>query len=221
MESYAIVSQKGGGGKTTTALHLAVAAQEQGLQSVIIDLDPQASAAMWAQSRGDMPPPVISTQPAILPRVLETAKEQGADIVFIDTAPHADSFALAAAEAAEVVLVPCRPSVMDLRAMGNTFRICRLAGKTANIVLTQVDPFGTLAQEARASLSDLGQGVCAVHICPTTLGRRVAFHHGLINGQTALEYEPNGTASQETRALLDYARGLIGREKSERKVANG
>ena len=193
-----------------SALHLAVAAQESGLQSVIIDLDPQASAAMWADARGDTPPPVVSTQPAILPRVLKTAEEQGADIAFIDTAPHADSFALAAAEAADIVLVPCRPSVMDLRAMGNTFRICRLAGRTAYIVLTQVDPFGTLAQEARASLTDLGNGVCTVQICPVTLGRRVAFHHGLISGQTALEYEPTGTAAQETRALLDYARSLTG-----------
>jgi len=221
MKSIAIISQKGGSGKTTTALHLAVAAQESGVQAVIIDLDPQASAAMWGQARGETPPPVVSTQPAMLPRVLDTAAAQGADIAIIDTAPHADSFALAAAEAAEALLVPCRPSVMDLRAMGNTFRICRLASKPANIVLTQVDPFGTLAQEARASLSDLGEGVCSVHICPVTLGRRVAFHHGLIDGKTALEYEPSGVAANEARALLEYASSLVGLKTNERKVAHG
>lgn len=226
MKSIAIVSQKGGSGKTTVALHLAVAAQEQGLQSIIIDLDPQASAAMWGAQRGGKkrPPAVISTQPAMLKSVLSTAKEQGFDLAFIDTAPHADSFALAAAEEADVVFVPCRPSIMDVRAMGNTYRICRLAEKTAHIILTQVDPSGTLAEEAKTTLYKAGGKVCSVEIFPVTLGRRVAFHHGLINGETALEYEPNGTAAQEVRELLKHARrldALRAGDEEERQVANG
>jgi len=226
MKSIAIVSQKGGSGKTTVALHLAVAAQEQGLQSIIIDLDPQASAAMWGAQRGGKkkPPAVISTQPAMLKSVLSTSKAEGFDLAFIDTAPHADSFALAAAEEADAVFVPCRPSIMDVRAMGNTFRICKLAKKTAHIVLTQVDPFGTLAQEVKTTLSKTGEDVCSVEIFPVTLGRRVAFHHGLIAGETALEYEPNGVAAQEVRELLQHARlldGLRADDEKERQVANG
>ena len=53
MKTVAILSQKGGAGKTTLALHLAAAAESAGLPSVVIDLDPQASAAGWKDSRAE------------------------------------------------------------------------------------------------------------------------------------------------------------------------
>lgn len=212
MKTIAILSQKGGSGKTTTAIHLAVAAQQAGLQSVVVDLDPQASATMWHESRSDDLPAVISAQAAALPRIMREAERQGADLLFIDTAPHADTPALAAAEVTDFVLVTCRPSVMDLRAIQNTIRICRLAQRKPYVVLTQIDPFGTLAKEAGATLRKLD-----VEVCPYGLGRRVAYHHGLIDGRTALEYEPNGTAAQEVRALYQHVSHLVGLTSSNHK----
>ena len=63
MPTIAIISQKGGAGKTTLALHLAAAAEESGLISLVIDTDPQATASTWAAWRKDAPPAVIDSAP--------------------------------------------------------------------------------------------------------------------------------------------------------------
>jgi chromosome partitioning protein len=197
MKTIAILSQKGGSGKTTLAIHLAVAAAEAGLAAMIADLDPQASASMWHKARAHPLPHVQPTHPAALAALLDEAVRQGVDLFLIDTAPQSDNPAIAAAEAADLVLITCRPSVMDLRAIQNTIRLTRLAAVTPYVVLTQVDPFGTLHEEAVRTLDGLG-----VEVLPEVMGRRVAYHHGLIDGRTALEYEPAGKAASEVRNLF-------------------
>ena len=79
MKTVAIESQKGGTGKTTTALNLAVAAEKAGQATVVIDLDPQASAAGWKDTRQAESPVVVSVPPARLPQALQAAQEGGAD----------------------------------------------------------------------------------------------------------------------------------------------
>src|SRR6516162_6805684 len=109
MKVLAILSQKGGAGKTTLALHLAVEAQRLGLTTAVIDLDPQASAASWGDGRQQESPVVVSAQASRLNQVLSAAKEADARLAIIDTAPHSESAALAAAREADLILIPCRP----------------------------------------------------------------------------------------------------------------
>lgn len=200
MKTVAILSQKGGSGKTTLALHLAVAAQQDGKTAVIADLDEQASATMWHKARQEPLPHVQPTHSAALDQFASEAERQGVDFLFIDTAPQSDKPAINAAEAADIILIICKPSVMDLRAIQNTIRLTNLAdlkpGARVFAVLTQIEPFGKLHEEARETLARL-----AVDVLPEGLGRRVAYHHGLIDGHTALEYEPDGKAAQEVRNL--------------------
>ena len=87
MPTIAIISQKGGAGKTTLALHLAAAAQDAGRVSLIIDTDPQATASQWAAWRQDAPPEVIDSPPPRLAAKVEAAKAQGAELIVIDTPP--------------------------------------------------------------------------------------------------------------------------------------
>ena len=90
MEIYAILSGKGGTGKTTLAVHLAVAAERSGQTSVVIDLDPQGSATDWGHSRQAETPVVVAADPARLADILETAEANVVDVAVIDTAPHTD-----------------------------------------------------------------------------------------------------------------------------------
>ena len=85
MLTIALVSQKGGAGKTTLALNLAVASELAGQPAVIVDIDPQASAAAWADSREGETPVVVSAQAARLAEVLDTAREHAAALTLIDT----------------------------------------------------------------------------------------------------------------------------------------
>jgi chromosome partitioning protein len=112
------ISQKGGVGKTTLAIHLAVAFAADGLNVAILDLDPQASAAEWKDFREEEMPGVIAIPSSRLPKVLQELEGRGADVVILDTAPHSEGTALDAARAADLILVPCQPSIMDLRACG-------------------------------------------------------------------------------------------------------
>ena len=197
MKSIAVISQKGGAGKTTIALNLAVAAVRSGHQCAVIDIDPQASAKCWHDLRRDEAPVVVSAQAARLPEILQTAKQNGADLVIIDTAPHSESAALTAARLADLVLVPCRPSLLDLKAITTTVDLAALAKTPALAVLNTVPMRGGLKGEAEQVLKSYG-----VEMAPVTLGHRIAFVHSLTSGQGVLEYEPNGRAAEEIAALF-------------------
>lgn len=127
MKTIAIVSQKGGAGKTTLALHIATAAEAAGLSAAIIDLDPQASAAGWGDSRQGEAPVVVALPHTRLPQGLQAATDGGAELVVIDTAPHSEAAAMAATRAADLVLIPCRAGILDLRAIGSTAELVKLA----------------------------------------------------------------------------------------------
>ena len=143
MKTIAIISQKGGAGKTTLALHFAVGAGERNQSVAIIDLDPQASAAGWKDLRTDERPAVVSTQPARLAQVLATALNHGVELAIIDTAPHSESAALSAARAADFILIPCRhlPPVCSSKAHvngTNSLRIKRERSERATSLKTEL-----------------------------------------------------------------------------------
>jgi len=200
MKTIAILSQKGGSGKTTLALHLASAATEAGQAVVVIDLDPQSSATTWHTARKraghDESPHVQPTHPAQLESLIQACEGQGVDLVLIDTPPQSDTLATQAAQLADLVLIPCKPSVMDLRAVHSTLRLTEIANVEPFIVLMEIEPVGTRHAEAAATLKHL-----KVSVLPVGTGRRVAYKDALVDGLTAIEYEPQGKAANEARAL--------------------
>jgi chromosome partitioning protein len=205
MLTIALISQKGGVGKTTLAIHLATAFEAQGRQTLLVDLDPQTSAAEWKDARQAERPYVMAMPPSRLGKALETAREHQAEVVVLDTAPHSEGTALDAARAADLILVPCQPSIMDLRAMRKTADLLNYVKKPTYAVLNEVAPQGTVADEAgRAITAQFG-----IPVCPIRLGQRVAFNRCLLTGQTAQEYEPGSKAAQEIDALLQWISGTV------------
>ena len=199
MKTIAIISQKGGAGKTTLAVHLAVAAIVSGKTVAMIDLDPQASATSWKDLRKEDTPAVVATPVSRLSHVLETAARHGADIAIIDTAPHSESAALAAARAADLILIPCRPAILDLKAIGLTIDLATLAGKLAQVVFNAVPPRDSLADEAMIAVASYKVPIAPVRIC-----QRAAYVHALTNGQTAQEYDPSSKAAEEIEHLYKW-----------------
>jgi chromosome partitioning protein len=205
MKTVAVESGKGGSGKTTTTLNLAVAAGIAGKTVVVIDLDPQASAAEWKDSRPAETPVVVSVPPARLPQALQAARDGGAELVLIDTAPHSESAALAAAKAADLVLIPTRPGILDLRAIAATADVVKIAGKPGYVVLNAIPPGATrLVEDARAAAA-----VHGLEVAPVVIEQRAALSHSLTAGQTAQEYEPNGKAAEEVASLYDWLCGQL------------
>src|SRR4051794_30653823 len=172
MRTIALINQKGGVGKTTIALHLAAAFWQHGADALVLDLDPQASATEWHDARADKLPHVESIQPARLAKVVEHAAHIGTDVLILDTAPHAESTALDAARCADLVLVPCQPSIMDLRAIRKTAELLKVVQVPAFAVLNSGPASGTVADEGAEMIA----GSLGLPVRPVRLGDRVAYN---------------------------------------------
>ncbi len=199
MKKLAILSRKGGTGKTTLAIHLAVEAERSGHTVILIDLDPQASAAKWKDHRKDDTPFVVATPVSRLAETLNRAKESGATLAVIDTAPHTETAALDAATAAEMVLIPCKPALVDLEAIPSTVNVIRIANVPARIVFNAVPSRGNRVDQAREAVK-----VFDIPCAPCNIGDRVAFLDSYNAGLTAQELEPRGKASREIQDLYTY-----------------
>jgi chromosome partitioning protein len=199
MKTLAIVSRKGGAGKTTLALHLAVAAEALGFSVAVFDLDPQASAAIWGDRRTEITPTVIAAQAPRLAALLDQARAQNADLVILDTAPHADSIASDSAAHADAVLIPCRPSTLDLDAIGASVRLANASGKPAYVIANAAPPQGVETAQMQDALKTAG-----VPVCPVVLHQRKAFASYIQEGRTAQEAEPKGRAAEEIRDLAKW-----------------
>ena len=205
MDVIAIVAQKGGTGKTTLAVSLAVAADRAGRTVAIVDLDPQASASNWGDRREADSPVVVSAQPARLEHVVSAAKEQGADLLLIDTPPRAEQAAMAAARAASLILIPCRPAIYDLETVSTTVELVRYAGdKPFAIVLNGVPARGPKRVQATEVLESMN-----LPVCPAAFGYRAAFDHAGSLGLNAQEYEPRGKAAEEIQHVYRFVSKLV------------
>ena len=198
MKIIAIISQKGGSGKTTLGVHLAVCAEMNGKNTVIIDLDPQSSSVSWKQSRKNETPDVLAAKPEQLASLLEKAREIKTDLVLVDTAPHSDKAAAVAAQFADLVLIPCRPSILDINAIQSTLNILKLVDTKTAIVLNAIPSHGAREQEARDALETLAP------IAPVAIYSRVAYFDAMNDGRSVQEFDPRGKAAEEIQSLYNW-----------------
>ena len=206
MKTVSVVAQKGGTGKTTLCLAIACAAVHDGLAAAVVDLDPQATAASWGDRRERDLPVVLTAQPPRLARVLEAAASQGIDLAVVDTAPRVEQSAVAAARAADLVVVPCRPAVYDLETVAATVDVIRAVAPDTRFlcVLNGVPPRGPRQPQARRLLDDMGVPVCAA-----SLGLRAAVDYAAAAGASAQEHEPRGKAAAEIAAVYEAIRQAL------------
>lgn len=209
MKTLAVLSRKGGAGKTTVALHLAVTAQAGGRRVALADMDPQRSAADWWRSRDAETPELVEVDPGNLSPVVKAARAGGVDLMVVDTRPSAEADALEAATVADLALIVCKPSILDLRAVSGTVNTVMRAKTPAVILLNQAPPArgsteAGITQEARAALEGYG-----LPIAPVILHARAAYHAALIDGRAVNELEPHGKASGEVAALWAHLEELL------------
>ncbi len=196
MKKLVLASQKGGVGKTTLALHLAVAAHEAGAGPVVmVDVDPQGSlAAAWNQRKAEHPA-MARTTIAELEHTLKDLEADGFRLVVIDTPPAITATISSVLELADLVVVPTRPSPIDLASVGATLDLIEGSGnRPFFFVINAAKPKGRLTQQTLTALAQHGRVAITVY-------DRVDFPTAMIDGRTAGEIDPKGKAATEISDL--------------------
>ncbi len=184
MKVLTLANQKGGCMKTTCAVHIAAAAEADGVLAAILELDRQATASTWAEARA-APPHVSRIQSNALPQAFKKLLERGTELAVIDC-PGSHSPAVAAAiKAADLVLLPCRPQGVDISASAETLATCQRLRKPYAYLLGPCVASETKAAKARAAFEREGHPVAM----PDIMQRRV-FVDAVERGKTAAEIEP-------------------------------
>ena len=199
MHVIAVASQKGGSGKTTLAGHLAVAADRAGAGPVaLVDTDPQGSLAEWWNARVAETPLFARTAAERLAEDIGRMSELGIKLLVIDTPPAIEATISEVVRAADLVVVPARPSPHDLRAAGATVELVERLGKRLIFVINGATPRARITSEEVMALSQHGT------LAPVVIHQRTAFAASMIDGRTVMEIPDEPRASAEIETLWEY-----------------
>ena len=215
MRTIALVTQKGGAGKSTLASSLAVAAHESGERVCLIDLDPQATLTAWSKTRGESDIPVVAVSPGKLPAMLNALEAKGATLVIIDTPGAEGAASSAAMGAAQLSVIPSRPTAFDLWASANTRKALKDMRAEYVFLLNQCPP---AQQNARVA-----EGVAALEamgglLSPMVLAR-VDYQEAARLGWGVTEFNSGGAAAGEMRALWSSLKRRLAKAKPVAKLA--
>lgn len=200
----AILSQKGGVGKSTIAICLAVEAMKRKRPALLVDSDPQGTARTWgavAEELGQPAPPVIAAG-ADMHRELPKLVSQY-DRIYIDGPPRHGEIQKSAIMAADLVVVPCGPSAADAWALGETLDLLTRAKEVrpelvAVVLINRVKVGTAIGKGARDVMKESG-----LPVLRTELADRVAYQEALAAGQGVTTYAPTSTATVEVTNLFN------------------
>ena len=216
MKVVAFTSDKGGMGKSTAALNLACAGTEDGFEIAVLDLDPQASVGRWARlrRREKLPqrPLAETCVPIDVEDRLAELRAAGADLVLLDTAGRDNNAITAAIAAADLVLIPCHPTDLELSTLGPTFARLR-AEQTGHFVLLIDWSAGAMRRrvDATAAIERAGG-----QVVPPVYTHRADYRLALEQGKGVTEFQPWQTAAQEIRAVWAWLRDELGLARGAR-----
>ena len=209
MRTLAVISRKGGVGKTTLSVNLAVAAWRAGLKTVLVDLDPQRSASLWGRIRSHSGPAVVTASAGKLFTAWSAASNSGCDLMVIDTPAADGDETLQAARLADLSLLVCRPNRFDLDALQHSIDLVRRQAKTSLVVLNQA-PSRRMGQEPQSVFAAADElRAAGVSLAGTGLRHRAAFPAAAARGLGVEEFEPSSAGAREVAGVWSQVWDLL------------
>lgn len=210
MRTLSLLAQKGGAGKTTLAVHLALMAEAHNERVALIDTDPQGSAAGWWRARKLPTPFLAQCHPKHLAKAIAAAAKRGCTVCIVDTPPHAGQISYLIAEQVDFNLIPCRPSLFDLRAIGKTVDMIAHLNAPAGIVINAAPPNRgdnemPATVQARKVLARYN-----LPIAPIAIPERPAYAHPMQDGRAYIEHFPTGKPAKDIEQLWTWVRQQLG-----------
>ena len=216
MKTIVIANQKGGSGKSTSTVHLAVAAEQARDGPVVIcDTDPQGSTVDWFNQRkraGFETPRYAPLTLSQLPNELRALEDAGASYLFIDTAPSIGSVNAELFAIADLILIPLNPTPTDLRALVKALPTIKNSGRPFNFMLARVRPNLRNNDGVAMALDALGL------VLPARMHERVIYAESFAHGRTAFEIDPKGIAALELSSIWADVKERIIESKKTRKT---
>jgi chromosome partitioning protein len=151
MKTIAVLSRKGGAGKTTVSLSLAMAARQAGLKVLIADVDPLHSAGEVLNGRPEAQSLLIETTAAKLFVLHDVCRANRYDLLIVDTPPAPEGDVILAINAVDFCLAVARPSALDLAAVQQTLTLVRRMGSSGMVLLNQCPPPATAPSRRSSS----------------------------------------------------------------------
>ena len=208
-----IANRKGGAGKSTCAAHFSLEATAQNYKVILLDLDPQKTLESWWEKRQEENPHMADASIQNLKEKIDQIRERGFDFCIIDTPGDTSPNSLEAIKIADLVVIPCKPTAPDLKAIGRTISLVQENNKNYAFVLTQSISRANATMQAASILSEFGS------IAPSIISNRIAYANAMAVGDTASNSDK--LAAIEVAGVWDFIMqklnmkmaGIHGKEK--------
>jgi len=202
MKTLALISHKGGVGKSTLAIHLSVQAKQQGLETLLVDLDNISSTASeWASMREDQQPVVVTAELSDIAELHQQATDESFDLLILDCPPYLTDEILDVSRVAAFTLLPVSPRFSELQSLS---KYIHLLNQPTSVILNscvadsdEEESFKT--SEVRSMLEEHD-----IAVSPVSISRLEVLTDALNSGHAVCEYQPDGEAAVQVHELLEW-----------------
>jgi chromosome partitioning protein len=202
MKTLSVLSRKGGSGKTTVSISLAIAAQQAGLKVVLADADPLRSVSVVLAERAEGSSFLVEVKPGKLKALKDACRRAGCDLLIIDTPTTPEPDVMKAVGISDFCLAVARPTALDIAAIEKTVELVARSRTPGMIVLNQCPPARSGAEPTltRSAMDRLE--FSKLPLAWTKLRTRAAYQHAFAQGRSVTEWNPSSDAASDVLRLL-------------------
>jgi chromosome partitioning protein len=223
MKTLSVLSRKGGSGKTTISVSLALAARQAGLKVVLADIDPLQSAAEVVWARPEASSLLFESSASKLYILQDACRQNGCDLLVVDTptAPEADI--LRAINVSDFCLAVARPTALDIAAIRQSTTLIERTDCPGLVVLNQCPALRDGRESALVRQAIDGLHFSKLPVAQSRLRSRAAYQHAFAHNRGVTEWDPGSEAAADVLRLLAEISEhmMLGAPEATRRPAPG